>query len=222
MKSSFYFKHDLDARHDEKMRAMIMKMGAGGYGIYWMIVEDLYRGKGRLVRDYDAMAWDYRVPQQEIKSVAENYGLFYDTHGKIACRRVDRDLDSRREASERASAAGKASARQRVVNDSLTTRQPGEDRRGEEGEEKTAAPSAADLSKIADSKQVKHALKKTGADLLEIQLPFSFGDIPKGRRIIDIAPDCAKAILERSARLGLQLRMALEARIALKQSEAIA
>lgn len=222
MKSSFYLKHDLDARDDEKMRALLMNKGAVGYGIYWMLAEDLYKSGGRLARDYKALAWAYHVPEQEVKSVAENFALFYRSHGKIACRRVDRDLDSRREASEKASAAGKASAVQRALNVRSTHSQPGEERRGEErkGEDRTAAPSAADLSKLVDKSVDKLAGKLLSDEqLLETQLPFSFGDIPQGRRIIDIPPDCARAILERASKLGLSLRRALEMRIRLKQNE---
>lgn len=82
-------------------------------------------------------------------------------------------------------------------------------------------PSAADLSKLADSKHVKHALKKSDADLLKTQLPFSFGDIPRGRQVIDIDPVSAKKIMDTHDNLGLNLRCALLARIKLKESESI-
>ena len=149
MKSSFYFKHDLDAREDGKMRALIMKHGATGYGIYWMVVEDLYRNKGRLNRDYKALSWAYHQPQQRVKAVVEECAMFYDYKGKIASRRVDRDLVSRRESSEKASAAGKASAVQRALNKKSTVSQPGEERRGEErkgeGEDRVGNPTLLEI-----------------------------------------------------------------------------
>lgn len=220
MKSSFYLKHDLDAREDANIRALCMKLGARGYGIYWMLAEDLYRSKGRLVRDYSALAWAYHEPQQDVKAVVENFDLFYDCKGKIASRRVDRDLDSRREASERASLAGKASAAQRALNGRSAPVQPGEDRTGEEGEEgKTAAPSAADLKRELSTTVDKLGITRGPEQLLELQLPFSFGDVPKGRRIMDIAPDCCKAILEKMPKLGFELTRALRHRIKIKQDE---
>ncbi len=145
MKSSFYFKHDLDAREDDKMRALIMKHGATGYGIYWMVIEDLYRNKGRLNRDYQALSWSYHQPQLKVKSVVEGCAMFYDCRGKIASRRVDRDLVSRRESSEKASAAGKASAVQRALNKKPTVSQPGEERRGEDRKGEERIPPAGDF-----------------------------------------------------------------------------
>lgn len=153
MKSSFYFKHDLDAREDDKIRALIYRHGATGYGIYWMLVEDLYRNKGRLNRDYAVLARAYRQPQLKVKAVVEEYAAFYDAKGKIACRRVDRDLVSRRESSEKASKAGKISAAQRALNKRSTVSQPGEERRGKEGKERetTGAPSLFEIQEYVKS-----------------------------------------------------------------------
>lgn len=219
--SSFYLKHDLDAREDEKMRALLMKLGARGYGIYWMVAEDLYRNSGRIARDYAAMAWTYHEPVKDVKAVVEDFDLFYDSNGKIGCRRVDRGLTERKEASEQARLAGRASAAKRASNASSTTVQPGEERRGKEGEDRTAAPAAADLAKelstVVDKLGTTSGLN--GEQLLELQLPFSFGDIPKGRRVLDIAPDCAKAILAKMPRLGFDLTRALRYRIKIKQDE---
>lgn len=221
MKSSFYFKHDLDARGDEKMRALLMKKGATGYGTYWMIVEDLYHNKGRLTRDYEALSWDYRQPDKEIKAVVEDFGLFYDKDGKIACRRVDRGLAELEECRAQAREAGRQGGLKRSLNARLALVKQGEERKGEEGDEITAAPAAADLSKelstAVDKSVDKMALN--GEQLLELQLPFSFGDIPKGRRISDIAPACAKAILDKARGLSFDIQRALRYRIKLKVDE---
>lgn len=211
MKSSFYLKHDLDAREDDKMRALIMKKGAAGYGIYWMLAEDLYRGGGRLARDYDALAWAYHVPQQEIKSVAENFGLFYDAHGKIACRRVDRDLDCRREASEKASLAGKASAVQRALNSRSTQPQPGEERRGEEGKDRTTAtPSAVD--------SLIDGIGRIPKDYHAWRFPKGFNQRYAGVYLLNVPADECSVLLN-TPRLGKEVRSALEWRIAQKKME---
>lgn len=78
----------------------------------------------------------------------------------------------------------------------------------------TAAPSAADLCGRVDK-----SLKRTDEELLELQLPFSCGDVPKGRRIIDIDPVSAQAIIDKVPRLGLDVRRALQYRIKLKTDE---
>ena len=212
MKSSFYLKHDLDARDkDPNMRAMIMKLGARGSGIYWWIVEDLYKNNGRIPRDYTAMAWTYHEAQQEIKSVAEDFGLFYDSHGKIACRRVDRDLDSRREASEKASIAGKASAVQRALNARSTQLQPGEERRGEEGKNRTTAtPSAVD--------QLIDGIGRIPKDYHAWRFPKGFNAKYAGAYLLNVPVDECSVLLN-TPRLGKDIRAALEWRIEQKRLE---
>ncbi len=201
------------------MRALMMKHGARGYGIYWMIAEDLYRSNGKLARDYDALAWAYHEPQAAIQAVVENFELFYDSNGKIACKRVDQEIEARAEAIEAARRGGKKRAAQVALKSGLAIPEVGEERRGEEGKDITAAPSAADLSKELSTTVDKLCKTPIPEANLETQLPFSFGDIPKGRRVIDIDPTSCRAILDKATRLGLELRRALEARIKIKQSE---
>lgn len=225
MKSTFYLKHDLDARNDQKMVALRMKLGASGYGIYWMIAEKITGEGGRIVRDYQALAWEFHVPAKDIKAVVEDHGCFYDADGKIACRRIDRDLADRREAQKQAAEAGRRSGEARrkaaaelALNGRSSPVEQGQERK--EGEEvKTAAPAAADLSKKLSTTVDKLCKTPIPEANLDIQLPFSFGDIPKGRRVLDIDPTSCRAILDKAARLGLDLRRALEARIKIKQDE---
>lgn len=214
MKSSFYLKHDLDARDkDPNMRAMIIKLGARGSGIYWWIVEDLYKNNGRIPRDYEALAWAYHEPVALIKSVAEDFRLFTDSHGKLSCSRVDRDLNSRRDAAEKASLAGKASAAQRALNGRSTTVQPGEERRGEEGKDRTTAPAAVDLKSLA---KLKGATTKSEDQLLAQQMPF--GEC-RGRRVIDLDPTYCAWVVNNVAKLSVDLRRGLELRVRLKAEE---
>lgn len=228
---AFYLKHDLDARDHDKMRPLIMKHGAAGYGVYWWIVEDLYKNKGRLARDYAALAWAYHEPEKLVKAIVEDFGAFYDDAGRIACRRVDRDLASRREAAAQASAAGKASAAKRALNGRLTvveenptTVQPGEERRGEEGKERnlTAAngsPSAADLKK--EIEKTLNAGERTQflARMADARLPFDFGDFKKGGRIDDLPAETCALVLEKVPRLGLDLRRFLQIKIDDKKAD---
>ena len=212
MKSSFYLKHDLDAREDQSTRALLMKFGARGYGIYWMIVEDLYRSKGRLVRDYAAMAWAYHEPQQDVKAIAEDFSLFYDARGKIACHRVDRDLDSRREASEKASIAGKASAAQRALNARSTKLQPGQDRTGQDRKDiTTATPSAVDS--LIDG--IKTDVPK---DYFAWRFPKGFNAKYAGAFLLNVPVDECRMLLK-TTRLGAEIKAALIWRIEQKQSE---
>lgn len=72
-----YFSHDANARNDEKLLRLRMKHGAAGYGVYFMILERLRGESGyRSVRDYNAIAYDFRVDASLVKSVVEDFGLF--------------------------------------------------------------------------------------------------------------------------------------------------
>lgn len=132
---SQYFKHDYDARSDERITKLRMKMKAAGYGIYWLVIEKLYQSNGRLDRDFVALSWSLHEDAKDIKAVVEDFDLFYDAKGKIACKRVDCELDYRADMAEKASRAGRKSARQRAFNDRSTTVQPEEKRREEERKE---------------------------------------------------------------------------------------
>lgn len=222
MKSSFYLKHDLDAREDDKMRSLLMKFGVRGYGIYWCIAEDIYRENGRLARDYSALSWSYREPVKDIKSVVENFGLFYDSNGKIASRRVDRAIAERKEASEQARQAGKASAAKRASNGRSTVAEPGEERTGQEGEDqdKTSAPSAVDLSK--ETKDAVKAVADRRAQALEeiklLDLKMPFGP-KKGIPIVDLEPSYCEWALREWPHMGKDLIRALRLRVKIRAEE---
>jgi hypothetical protein len=63
-KDAYYFKHDSNARHDPKIRSMMKKYGAAGYGWYWILIENLREATGyRLKSDpitLDCLADDMR------------------------------------------------------------------------------------------------------------------------------------------------------------------
>jgi hypothetical protein len=40
-KDTFWFKHDYNARNDEKILELRSELGAEGYGVYWMLVESM-------------------------------------------------------------------------------------------------------------------------------------------------------------------------------------
>lgn len=72
-----YFSHDSNARNDVKILNLRSKLGAEGYGIYFMILERLREAPDYMsVRDYNALAFDLRVDSGKIKSVVEDFGLF--------------------------------------------------------------------------------------------------------------------------------------------------
>ena len=54
-----------------------MKLGAEGYGIFFMLIERLREEEGyKSTIDYDTLAFDLRVDAEKVKQVVENYELF--------------------------------------------------------------------------------------------------------------------------------------------------
>lgn len=43
-----WFKHDSNARYDEKVRLMVVERGLRYYGLWWVLVELLYQNKGHI------------------------------------------------------------------------------------------------------------------------------------------------------------------------------
>lgn len=70
-KDAYYFKHDANARRDPKIRSLMRKYGAAGYGWYWIIVENLREATGYQLR-YDkvtleSLADDMRSSVEEVR-----------------------------------------------------------------------------------------------------------------------------------------------------------
>ena len=79
-KATNYFSHDSNARNDEKVIRLRMKHNAAGYGVYFMILERLREADGYMsVKDYNVIAFDFRVDAALVKSVVEDFGLFVFT-----------------------------------------------------------------------------------------------------------------------------------------------
>lgn len=75
-----YFSHDSNARNDDKLIRLRMKHGAAGYGVYFMILERLREETDYVsVKDYNIIAFDFRVDASLVKSVVEDFGLFVFT-----------------------------------------------------------------------------------------------------------------------------------------------
>lgn len=92
-KETFWFKHDYNARNDEKILELRAEFGAEGYGIYWMLIESMaetdYGGaKATLI---GGLSHSYNVPKQKLMDLiqfATNVGLFYEEDGYIFSKRI--------------------------------------------------------------------------------------------------------------------------------------
>lgn len=76
-KEAFYFSHDSNARNDDKIIALRMKLGWEGYGLYWALIERLRDNSDyTCVKSYNVIAFDLRTDAAKIKSIVEEFGLF--------------------------------------------------------------------------------------------------------------------------------------------------
>nr|DAD62273.1 MAG TPA: DnaD like replication protein [Caudoviricetes sp.] len=72
-----YFSHDSNARNSDKLMKVRMKLGAEGYGIFFMLIERLREEEGyKSTIDYNTLAFDLRVDAEKVKQVVEDYDLF--------------------------------------------------------------------------------------------------------------------------------------------------
>ena len=72
-----YFSHDSNARNSDKLMKVRMKLGAEGYGIFFMLIERLREEEGyKSTIDYNTLTFDLRVDAEKVKQVVEDYDLF--------------------------------------------------------------------------------------------------------------------------------------------------
>ena len=105
MKKDYYFPHEIRTRNDEAVMELIECEGAGGYGIYWALMEYLrtqegYVGKMVAVK---TIARQMRTKPHKVDSVLRNYGLFVidgKTFRSVKLEFVMKPLDDKRKAVE--------------------------------------------------------------------------------------------------------------------------
>ena len=111
MKNSFYFPHDCNARNDNKLIQLRMKLGMAGYGIYFGIVEMLMEANSyQLPLNFQAIAYDLRANAEEIEDVVKNYGLFKVNCTTFCSESLMERMKKREEVSKRRAESGKKGA----------------------------------------------------------------------------------------------------------------
>jgi uncharacterized protein YdaU (DUF1376 family) len=101
-KDTFYFSHDFNARMDDKIKELMYKLGVEGYGIYWILIEDLYNNANALRTNYERIAYDLRLDKDKIKSVVEDFNLFEINDEIFSSKSVKKRLDERNDKSIKA------------------------------------------------------------------------------------------------------------------------
>jgi len=103
-----YFSHDYDSREDEKIQELIYKLGMEGYGIYWSVVEMLYKNDGYMQTHYERIAHALHVDSKQVKSVVTEFGLFDINETTFHSESVLRRLELRKDKSVSAKKAADA------------------------------------------------------------------------------------------------------------------
>lgn len=93
-KDAFYFKHDSNARNDEKLLAVRRKYGMDGYGIYWAIIEKLREERDyKLTTEYSTIAWELHCDESVITSIINDFGLFTIENNRFWSERLCEDME---------------------------------------------------------------------------------------------------------------------------------
>lgn len=78
MSTGQYFPHQYNAHDDEKLQRVVIDHGLVGYAVFFLLLEYLGQKKDRaLTKDfYKVLAWNYRIDEDIVRSVVEDYDLF--------------------------------------------------------------------------------------------------------------------------------------------------
>ena len=120
MKDAYWFKHDANARNDQRLIKLRMKHGPEGYGIYFMIIEILRDTENYIlnINDITSIAYDIRANESIVLDVLKNYDLFefkgQNFHSRSLTRRMMKhdDIKIKRREAGKLGGMAKASAKQ--------------------------------------------------------------------------------------------------------------
>jgi len=71
-----WFKHDYNARNDEKLVNLSMNEGLEGLAIYWCLIEMLYENNGSLDNNCERIAFALHSQKDKINKIINGYSLF--------------------------------------------------------------------------------------------------------------------------------------------------
>jgi hypothetical protein len=115
-----YFSHDYDAREDGKIIDLMGEHGWQGYGLFWGLVELLYKNGGKMRTQYKRIAFALNSHTDTIEDIVENYGLFQVKKDFFSSKSVNKRLKKRTEKSE----VARANAYKRWNKDDADALQP--------------------------------------------------------------------------------------------------
>ena len=92
-----WFRHDMDALLDAKIQELVTRCGMAGYGLYWTIVERMYRNNGAVAGADLALlerltGTAHKTFLRYLQAFVE-IGLFSSNNGEYHSPRIDMELD---------------------------------------------------------------------------------------------------------------------------------
>lgn len=135
-KDTFWFKHDYNARNDEKILELRSVYGAEGYGVFWMLVESMAETEngGLKASLIGGLSLGYGVAKERLKEIVKyclEIELLYEKDGLYFNGRLLKHKEDRKIFSE----SGKNGAKIRWKNRGAIRGVNAEERRGEEKRE---------------------------------------------------------------------------------------
>lgn len=138
-KDTYYFSHDYNIRSNKKIKRMIQKHGATGYGIYWALNEDLYNNKNSLPLDIlSVIARELRVKIKKVEAILKDFELFENNGEVFWSEAVAERLNKRTEKSAKASVSANirwgndANALRPEIDRNAIKERKGDERKGDE------------------------------------------------------------------------------------------
>lgn len=113
-----YLTHDLGARNDPKLMALVLEMGGQGKAIWWDLVEMLWEQEGYLPMNFKVLSFDLRYcTPEDIQRVVTEFELFKNDGQRFwnesALNRIQHKSNKLKQCREAGQAGGEASARAR-------------------------------------------------------------------------------------------------------------
>ena len=101
-----YFSHDYNARNDQSLVKLRMKLSMEGLGLYWCLIEMLYENNGKIKLDeIETISFELRTDSERIADVLKNYELFKFRQDYFYSESVNKRLKLRKEKSDKARAS---------------------------------------------------------------------------------------------------------------------
>lgn len=123
-KNTLWFKHDFNARNDDKLRCLITDFGILAIGVYWVINEMLYESENSSISETEIKIiakshnTDFEIVNQIIGAMIE-YNLYQKEDGLIFCKTVLKRKAESLSQKEKFSTGGKVGMANRWKNKDL-------------------------------------------------------------------------------------------------------